>query len=464
MEKYAWFPKTLGFDLLPWALPLIAIKDKRYKIVHGGRMSSKSTCVGIALLTIATFKAETRVAVVREHAITLDKSVITLFKRLIKRSAVAGEWKAYRNFFENKMNGSVIFGQGFSDRTRENLKGLEDVNYVWIEEAQLLSEGSWEYLDPTIREPGAEIWATMNPHKRLQPIYKNFVMTSNSDAWVRQVNFDENPYLPPENLRAIENFKRDYPERFNHVYLGEPDDIGEERVLIPYNWLRDCVSLYSERDKLPSFKANIGMDIADTGVDLTAICVRNSAAVDEIHQHKCDPVAAADLAFNKLYKVSGESISIDGGGVGAGTRAALERKPAYNYYLYPVHFGQKPELPDSYIARGIKHGDIFHNIKAQMGFNLRRRAENSVFYLQGRSVPLHDCLMINPEIKGLEFYLAQLGQPQWEEKSDRKIQIDKTPDNLPSPDMYDATCLAFYEDCRRGFTMPEFGPVSTIHI
>ena len=63
------------------------------------------------------------------------------------------------------------------------------------------------------------------------------------------------------------------------------------------------------------------------------------------------------------------------------------------------------------------------------------------------------CLFINPEIPNLERYLAMLTQPSWYNGPiTGKIQIDKRKEagGEESPDLYDATALAFARDSDRG--------------
>ena len=355
---YEWFPKQLGFDFLPWATPLLSIKDKRYKVVYGGRSSSKTKNVAIALFTIAYFKP-VRIAAIRQYTASLNKSVILVFKDLVSQSRVAGDWKVYRHGIYNKRNGSEIFGHGLSERTLETVKGLEGVNYAWIEEAQTVTDNTWEYLDPTIRLPGSEIWITMNPLERLQPIYRNFVIHTNELAWTRQVNYNENPYISEDLLKVIEKDKEERPHLFAWKWLGEPDDSGTNMKVIPYGHLRECVNLYEMRDKIKTDDVHIGMDIADEGGNFTAITIRNGPAIDEVYQYRVDTLQAADIAFKHVQENSAKSLTIDAGPIGAGTRSALEKKPKFNYNLYPVFFGGKVQRPNSFIAKGIKHGDSF---------------------------------------------------------------------------------------------------------
>ena len=64
------------------------------------------------------------------------------------------------------------------------------------------------------------------------------------------------------------------------------------------------------------------------------------------------------------------------------------------------------------------------------------------------------CLFIDSKACGspakLEAYLTQLAQPVWGEGLTSLLEVDKQPEDMPSPDLYDATVLAFAWDSREG--------------
>ena len=104
----------------------------------------------------------------------------------------------------------------------------------------------------------------------------------------------------------------------------------------------------------------------------------------------------------------------------------------------------------------IMNEDHFSNKGAQMGWALRLRAQNTRRLLEAieagtkPKVKGSKCLFIDPAIPGLEKFLAQLTQPEWEENSSGKLKIDKTPEDAPSPDMYDAAVLSYAWDSEFG--------------
>jgi phage terminase large subunit len=103
----------------------------------------------------------------------------------------------------------------------QEIKSTEGIDICWIEEAMSVSEESWAVLIPTVRKEGSEIWVSFNPSSEHDPVYKRFVLNQAQDAYVRKVNYDENPYFPETLRKEMEWLKaRDYPE-YLHIWEGE---------------------------------------------------------------------------------------------------------------------------------------------------------------------------------------------------------------------------------------------------
>ena len=81
------------------------------------------------------------------------------------------------------------------------------------------------------------------------------------------------------------------------------------------------------------------------------------------------------------------------------------------------------------------------------------RVKQTLRLLNGENVSLRNCLFISPEAANKPRFLDQLSQPEWDENDTGRIVITKTPGNATSPDMFDATCLAFAHDSRNGIRL-----------
>ena len=439
---------------MPWALPLIEDKEHRYKVAYGGRFGSKTEHFALAALALCSVQ-ELRFAVVRERMNSIKETVHSTFKRLIGNPFMAAEWTPYRNEFRCRTTGSTIFFMGLSDVTMGSFKGLDYVKYVWVDEAQDISRASWEYLDPSIRAPNAEVWASMNPRYRPDPFYHDFVTHSHPKAWVHRITYLDNPLCPQVGIDMAEHCKRIMPERYAHIWLGEPDDEGSAFKLIPYAWLDACLKLFALRSEISS-TPHIGCDVAAGGQNRSALAVRAGPALDAVTQWSSDTQETADRVHAEALACGAAFAAFDAGGVGAGVTAALERKRR-PYHAEAVFAQGKVVNPWDELAPEQRMGETFRHVNGQLAFNLRRRALNSHMRLtKYGNVPLQDCLLINPEMPGLEELLAQLAQPEWYEDGSGFTRVEKQPKGTESPDAYDAVALAYYHDLEDGsFRMPQ---------
>ena len=115
------------------------------------------------------------------------------------------------------------------DHTAESIKSLEGFDIAWTEEAQTMSSRSLEFLRPTIRKPGSELWFSWNPRDATDPVDK-FLRGEKppENATVIRVSYQDNPWFPDV---LEEERKHDYetnPDRYAHIWLGEyePTAIG----------------------------------------------------------------------------------------------------------------------------------------------------------------------------------------------------------------------------------------------
>ena len=115
-------------------------------------------------------------------------------------------------------------------RNEQSVKSTEGIDIAWVEEAQSVSESSWEVLIPTIRKPGSEIWVTFNPLNVDDPTTRRFIENPPPEAYVRKVNYDENPYLPDSLRNELEHDKATDYEKYLHIWEGYPRTISDAQV------------------------------------------------------------------------------------------------------------------------------------------------------------------------------------------------------------------------------------------
>lgn len=195
--------------------------QSRFKVYYGGRGGGKSVAVALALLAIGIQK-KTRILCTRELQTSIQDSVHRLLSDIILDKGLDNEYEILQTTIRHRRNGTEFLFKGLKHNITE-IKGFEGIDIVWIEEAENISNRSWEVLIPTIRKDGSEIWIVFNPRNANDPTYQRFIATNRDDAIVRKVSWRDNPFFPDTLKKEMEILKRTDPESYNHVYEGELD-------------------------------------------------------------------------------------------------------------------------------------------------------------------------------------------------------------------------------------------------
>ena len=193
---------------------------KRYKVYHGGRGGAKSHNIARALLVIG-MQRPVRVLCARELQVSIKDSVHKLLSDIIREHGMDEFYTITDKEIRGK-NGTEFGFKGLKHNANE-LKSYEGADYCWVEEAQIVSDNSWELLIPTIRKTGSEIWLSFNPKNPTDPTWQRFVLQADDDMIVRKVSWRDNPFfgevMDKERLKLLKND----PEAYQHIWEGEFD-------------------------------------------------------------------------------------------------------------------------------------------------------------------------------------------------------------------------------------------------
>lgn len=203
-----------------WALPLMG--PKRFKLTKGGRGSGKSHEVAEELVEDCVADPDLPAVCIREVQRSMRFSSKRLIEAKIRSLGVSHLFNSRESHIERVGGTGVILFQGMQDHTADSIKSLEGFRRAWIEEASSISALSLEYLIPTMREDGAEIWATWNPQRPTDAIEQLArQLEGDDDAVTIHVNYDENPHLPETLYKEAQRMLRNDPEAYQHVYMGQ---------------------------------------------------------------------------------------------------------------------------------------------------------------------------------------------------------------------------------------------------
>jgi hypothetical protein len=211
--------KVLRIETPRVFLPLI--EPLRYKAAYGGRGSGKSHFFAELGVERCILCPGSRIVCVREVQKSLKESVKLLVEDKIAAMGVGGGFRSLADSIGTPGGGLMLF-QGMQDHTAESIKSLEGFDVAYVEEAQTLTQRSLEFLRPTIRKPGSELWFSWNPRSASDPV-DALLRGPNppSDAAVVRVNYKDNPFFPTVLEKERQHDAEHNRERYGHIWLGE---------------------------------------------------------------------------------------------------------------------------------------------------------------------------------------------------------------------------------------------------
>jgi phage terminase large subunit len=210
----------------------------RFKIYYGGRGGGKSWAFAHALIAQAT-ERKLRVLCTREIQENLDASVKRLLGDIIERLGLSAYWDVQVEKILGK-NGSAFYFEGLKYNI-SGIRSLEGIDRVWVEEGASVSKESWDYLLPTIRKTGSEIWCSANRNRPDDPFFELFCKNPRPNSVVKQVNLEDNPWTPRELHEEAQWCAAHDGERFEHIWRGGP-------------WLRQDSLVFANKYVVESFQ------------------------------------------------------------------------------------------------------------------------------------------------------------------------------------------------------------------
>ncbi len=203
--------------------------SNRFYVYFGGRGSGKSWAIGIFIVLMMRLK-KYRVLCTREFQKNIADSSKKLIEDTIKRFKLDHEFEMQRGVTRHKKTGSEILYYGLHHNAQE-IKSLEGVDIVWCEESENTSQESLDLLIPTIRKPNSIIIFTLNPDKKENPVYQDFIDSEGFNGLIREkVNYYDNEHFPSVLRDEMERCRERDPEKYDWVWEGNCRTYSEAQV------------------------------------------------------------------------------------------------------------------------------------------------------------------------------------------------------------------------------------------
>lgn len=445
------------------------------KVLYGGRASSKShDAAGFAIYLAANYTL--RFMCARQFQNKISESVYVLLKNKIEDSPYKADFDIQKNTIVHRRTGSVFFFYGIA-RNLNEIKSAEDIDVLWLEEAQYLTEEQWNTIEPTIRKAGSQIWMIFNPDEYLDFVYDTFVTNTPANCLKQEINHDNNPYLSDKARGMIRLAYEKDPKLAEHIYGGKPK-MGQDKSVIPILYVMATLNAhkrYNAKEMLKPEKERrlwlevgqkvVGFDIADDGDDLCAtIDVHGNIAngADEWHGLEDELLKSSTRTYNHALEI-GADIVFDSIGVGANAGPKFkENNEARNLKITYEAFnaGAGVEDPDKIFMElphaKIKNKDQFANIKAQKWWEVAERFRKTYEFMElGVNHPMDELLAIDIDAFPSEFLKKlqrELSAPRKDTDGHGRFKVESKDDlkkrGIKSPNLADAFIMAYIKPKR----------------
>jgi len=373
----------------------------RYVVLMGGGGSGKSFTISQKMILDLVVAQEPMTTLVIRNVKEDHKE--STFKELKMRIADYGWEQLFKinnstleiTCLQNKNN--IIF-RGLDDI--ERVKSIAGVTRIWIEEASEISEGDFNQLDVRMRQAREtyplQILSTLNPISANHWLKARFFASQPDNAFVLKTTYKDNPYLPPESIKVLEDFKETSPYYYKVYCLGEWGTIGDtvfDREMIgtrldevfskrfkrgrftfdytdqmieneTIEWVDDpngVITLYEEPNDIMPYVG--GADTAGLGIDYHAAHILNNYTgkiVAQLHDNVSDEQAFTQQLYCLGMWYNEALLNVE-----------------RNYSTYPVMELKRLEYPRLYFTSKI--GTIGEDIGGERyGFVTNKNTRNTI--------------------------------------------------------------------------------------
>jgi phage terminase large subunit len=424
------------------------------KVLYGGRMSSKTEDTA-GVLAFLSSKYKLRIACLRRFQNKIDESVYKTLKRKITDDDGLKDFFDITNTSIKSNIGSEFIFMGIQ-RNLEEIKGLDDIDITWIEEAEKLTKEQWDLIRPTIlRKENSFVVLVFNPYVDTDFVYKEFVSKQHENVLVMKINYEQNPFLTnsAKELIRIDKNKMDEDD-FNNIYLGMPKSESESAI-IKRSWIYACVDAHIALSIEPKGKKVIGYDVADDGGDSNATTERYGCLAYKIVEWNAKEHELGKSAI-KVYNMAleiGAEVMFDSIGVGAGVGSKFQElnddiSNNNRVTFHKFNAGAGVNRPDDYYMPKIKNKDFFANLKAQEWWRMADRMKityNAV--VNGEPYDEDDIVSIASDIDRLEQLVIELSTPLKDFDNAGRVKVESKKDlkkrGIDSPNIADSFIMAY---------------------
>lgn len=261
--------------------------------------------------------------------------------------------------------------------------------------------------------------------------------------------------------------KKFYRDRgASHIFAQEVDRDYRASVggaVIPSEWLDACQDAHIKLGFDDTGKNRAGLDLADGGIDKNALCRAKGSIVKKLYEWSAEDTGLTTR--HAVRECTGDvplELQYDSLGVGSGCKSEANRLMADGLMprgLILVAWAASGAVLDPHghtlkLANGQpdkqspKNKDHYGNLKAQAWWAMRMRVWNTYRAItEGIEFDPGDLISFDTESIGTKMLIKlmqELAQAKMDTDSRLRNIVEKQPENTKSPNLADATIMAYW--------------------
>jgi phage terminase large subunit len=395
----------------------VLYEPHRYKILYGGRGSGKSYGVAEAIIYYALVY-NINILCCRHIQASISDSSKSTIETMIRQYGFTSLFTIKRDEIESNLTGARIIFRGLY-RNQDSLKSIPNLYIAWVEEADTLTEETYNILYPTLREKNSEIWMTFNPQSETDFVSRQYLLPSSPPVrgCIININWNDNKYFKDTAMydEMLLDKETDY-DKYLHIWEGQFIKKGSD-FIISSELARNAISRPVLKEKTIK---TAGFDVADGG-DRSVLVIRTGNRIEksDIHiwRNKTTDIVWRDVA-NICMNSGVDVLVVDHVGVGTGPFNELNRLIGNTINVIKFRGGDTPK------------DDRYNNINSECWFTASE-------WLQTGQIPDNDELI--KDLISVKYTYNNIGSKLCREsKSDIKKRLNA------SPDIADAFIMTFY--------------------
>jgi phage terminase large subunit len=443
-----------------------AMEQYEYVILEGGRGGAKTETLG-QFFVVNSMSDGGDILCLREIQNSINESVYKVLIEWIEKLELREYFFILKNEIVNRQSGAKFIFKGMKGSVEHStIQSTKGIKYVWYEEAQTAQKAPLEKLTPTIRENGRRFYFSMNPDT-IDDVIPNTIGKRQRCLRIH-INYTDNQYCPQCLKDEAEECRVLYPDDYEHIWLGKPRGDGDRQTVVSQAMLWECVDAHKLLGN-DDGHAYGGLDLASGEMkrnDKNALAIVKGPVVKSAEEWRSGDLNAVASHTNDVMGAY-NAIRLYYDAVGVGGFAEKTLKATNPIYAVVPYMGQhSPMGEEKYFIRTpsqkITNKDFFKNLKAQIWWNIRLRAENTVRMKRGfKTMRPEYYLSFDSGIKNLDNLIREMSQATWAEDNSGRIIINKTPADykividgksvaMRSPNRADSVGSALLRSCRSG--------------